>query len=109
MALENEADANGNKTTASFNDSFGNGEHCAPPAGQQTYIHPTQTTNALGYISKMSSWSCSGLIQSIQDPDDLMREGTVQRMSMTTPVISLRPRTLTRAIRRLATMVMLCL
>jgi YD repeat-containing protein len=62
-------DANGNPTSFDYTDNW-NDSDCIP-SGTITHAFPTTLTNALGYRSKTSYYSCGILKQSAKDENDI--------------------------------------
>jgi YD repeat-containing protein len=69
-------DANGNPTSFDYTDSW-NDSYCIP-SGTTTHAYPTTVTDALGYRTKISYFSCAILKQSAKDENDIRasRAGT---------------------------------
>jgi RHS repeat-associated protein len=58
-----------NKTTFSYNDSWGWAQStCAPPSGSSAYL--TGVTDALNHVTKYSYDSCTGLKATVTDPNN---------------------------------------
>lgn len=66
--LLSSTDANNHTTTFSYVDSWAD-QSCLPSAQSQSYL--TSVTNALGQHSNYSYYSCTGLLQSEKDQNDI--------------------------------------